>query len=115
NNPTTRMSTPASRIQSGMEYQTRPSGRPDANDSSATAAVRHERMALARLANGLSWRRGDAVTSVPCREPARSAQVTSVTDVGAYEGSWRRGLREALAIIESIGRSGWERPRSPRS
>ena len=30
--PTTRMSTPMSRIQSGMAYQTSPSGSPEAND-----------------------------------------------------------------------------------
>jgi hypothetical protein len=32
-----------------MEYQTRPRGSPDENDSSATEAVRQERMARHRL------------------------------------------------------------------
>ncbi len=41
------------RIQSGMAYQTRPSGRPDENDSSATAAVRHDRIARTSAANPL--------------------------------------------------------------
>jgi hypothetical protein len=41
------MSTPASRIQSGIEYQTNPRGRPDENDRSATASVRHDRIARA--------------------------------------------------------------------
>ena len=49
NSPTTRMSTPMSRIQSGMAIQTSPSGRPDENDSSATDAVRQEVNARARL------------------------------------------------------------------
>src|SRR4030095_17005134 len=48
--PTTRMSTPMSRIQSGMAIQTRPSGKPDANICSTTNAVRFERIATARLA-----------------------------------------------------------------
>src|SRR5690349_19154324 len=39
------MSTPMSRIQSGIAYQTRPSGRPDANDRTATESVRRERSA----------------------------------------------------------------------
>ena len=45
--PTTRMSTPMSRIQSGIEYQTGPSGRPDENDSGATETVRQDRRARA--------------------------------------------------------------------
>jgi hypothetical protein len=49
NNPTTRMSTPMSRIQSGMEYQTSPRGMPDENERSATEAVRQERRARQRL------------------------------------------------------------------
>jgi hypothetical protein len=40
-----RMSTPLERIQSGIAIQTSPSGSPEAKDSSATEAVRHERMA----------------------------------------------------------------------
>jgi hypothetical protein len=48
--PTTRMSTPMSRIQSGMATQTSPRGRPDANDWRTTAAVRLDRIASARLA-----------------------------------------------------------------
>src|SRR5687768_6227190 len=46
--PTTRMSTPMSRIQSGMAYHTRPSGRPDAKERSATDSVRVERRASSR-------------------------------------------------------------------
>src|SRR5687767_978182 len=42
------MSTPTSRIQSGIAYQTRPSGRPDANDRTDTASVRRERNASRR-------------------------------------------------------------------
>ena len=49
--PTTRMSTPMSRIQSGMAYQTSPSGSPDENDSSDTAMVRFDRRAWARTVN----------------------------------------------------------------
>ena len=45
------MSTPMSRIQSGIEDQTSPSGMPDENDSSATEAVRRDRSARARLAS----------------------------------------------------------------
>jgi hypothetical protein len=37
------------RIQSGMEYQTRPRGRPEENDRSATDAVRQDRRARQRL------------------------------------------------------------------
>src|ERR1700687_110919 len=48
--PTTRMSTPILRIQSGMAIHTSPSGSPDENDSSTTEAVRQERIAAARLA-----------------------------------------------------------------
>src|SRR4029450_10933359 len=44
------MSTPMSRIQSGIAYQTSPSGRPDANDCRTTNAVRFDRIARARLA-----------------------------------------------------------------
>src|SRR5438552_3580425 len=43
------MSMPTLRIQSGMAIHTSPSGRPDENDSSATAAVRQEPMAWRRL------------------------------------------------------------------
>ena len=38
--PTTRMSTPIERIQSGIAIQTSPSGSPDENDSATTAATR---------------------------------------------------------------------------
>src|SRR5688572_20586843 len=48
--PTTRMSTPMSRIQSGMAYQTRPSGRPEANERKETERVRLERSAMSREA-----------------------------------------------------------------
>src|SRR5262245_15130064 len=61
------MSTPVSRIQSGMAYQPRPSGSPDENDSSATEAVRHERMARTRLANAPSLGFEVVVTSSPYR------------------------------------------------
>src|SRR5688572_18058072 len=47
--PTMRMSTPMSRIQSGMAIHTSPSGMPDENDISVTDAVRQEVNALARL------------------------------------------------------------------
>jgi hypothetical protein len=43
------MSTPIERIQSGIEYHTRPSGSPDEKDSSTTDAVRQDRIARARL------------------------------------------------------------------
>src|SRR3990172_4446276 len=49
NSPTMRMSTPMERIQSGMAYQTSPRGSPEANERSATAAVRQELMARARF------------------------------------------------------------------
>src|SRR3990172_8050565 len=49
NSPTMRISTPMSRIQSGIAYQTSPRGRPDANERSATAAVRQELIARARF------------------------------------------------------------------
>jgi hypothetical protein len=42
NSPTTRMSTPLERIQSGIASHTRPSGNPDENESSETDAVRHD-------------------------------------------------------------------------
>jgi hypothetical protein len=38
-----------SRIQSGMEYQMRPSGRPDEKESNVTESVRHDRIARTRL------------------------------------------------------------------
>ena len=41
------------RIQSGIAYQTSPSGRPDENDSSATDAVRHDPIARTSAANPL--------------------------------------------------------------
>ena len=41
--PTIRMSTPMSRIQSGMAYQTSPSGRPEENESATTESTRRER------------------------------------------------------------------------
>jgi hypothetical protein len=40
--PTTRMSTPIERIQSGIASHTNPRGSPDENDWSATDAVRHD-------------------------------------------------------------------------
>jgi hypothetical protein len=43
------MSTPEARIQSGMEYQMRPRGSPEEKESRATDAVRHDRIAVARL------------------------------------------------------------------
>src|SRR5512137_1035818 len=49
NRPTSRMSTPIDRIQSGIAYQTKPSGMPDENESRTTDAVRHDRIARARL------------------------------------------------------------------
>jgi hypothetical protein len=42
------MSTPMSRIQSGMAYQTRPRGRPDANERTETERVRVERREVRR-------------------------------------------------------------------
>ena len=47
------MSTPMLRIQSGMAYQTRPKGRPEENDNSATDAVRHDRIAATSAPNPL--------------------------------------------------------------
>jgi hypothetical protein len=38
-----------SRIQSGIEYQTRPRGRPEEKESRTTDAVRHDRIARTRL------------------------------------------------------------------
>src|SRR5687767_5934265 len=49
--PTTLMSTPMLRSQSGMAIHTRPSGSPDEKESSETDAVRHERIASHRLRN----------------------------------------------------------------
>ena len=49
NRPTTRMSTPDLRIQSGMATQISPRGIPEANDISVTEAVRHEVKAWPRL------------------------------------------------------------------
>src|SRR5207249_4953266 len=71
--PTIRMSTPLSRIQSGMAYQTTPSGSPDENDSSDTAAVRHERIARTRFANAPPAPRDEDVTvsASPCRTSER--------------------------------------------
>src|SRR5579864_2633751 len=63
--PTTRMSTPILRIQSGMAIHTRPSGRPDENDSSTTDAVRHERIAAARLAMVPGGRAGGESPGAP--------------------------------------------------
>src|SRR5512139_1834833 len=64
-----RMSTSILRIQSGMAYQTSPSGMPDENERSATEAVRLDRSARARLASapaGFGW--AGAVTAAPaCR------------------------------------------------
>ena len=48
NRPTMRMSTPLSRIQSGMAIHTRPSGIPDEKDSNTTEAVRQLLMAIHR-------------------------------------------------------------------
>jgi hypothetical protein len=49
NSPTTRMSTPDLRIQSGIATQISPRGIPEANDISVTDAVRHEVKACPRL------------------------------------------------------------------
>src|SRR5688572_21636127 len=69
------MSTPTSRIQSGIAYQTRPSGRPDANDRTDTAIVRWERRAS---------RRGGPAT-VP----------------GRIDGVWSRGTSLALKALQT--------------
>src|SRR5829696_6116605 len=53
--PTTRISTPMSRIQSGMAIQTSPSGMPEENDISVTDAVRQEVNAFARLTQVLGF------------------------------------------------------------
>src|SRR4051812_623469 len=47
--PTTRMSMPIRRIQSGMAVKTRANGRPEENDSRVTEAVRQEVIARTRL------------------------------------------------------------------
>src|SRR5207245_10160449 len=54
--PTTRMSSPIARIQSGIAMVTSPSGRPEEKESSATEAVRQERMdaTMLRSAPGLA-------------------------------------------------------------
>jgi hypothetical protein len=54
--PTTRISTPILRIQSGMAMRTSPKGRPDENDRRETAAVRQEVIdrAIPRKGPGLS-------------------------------------------------------------
>src|SRR6188472_4097019 len=65
--PTARISTPIDRIQSGNAIQTRPSGSPDEKESSATDAVRQDRIALERLA--MAPRRfgsGEGGTASPC-------------------------------------------------
>src|SRR5436309_1413571 len=49
NRPTTRRSTPALRIQSGIAIQTSPRGRPDEKLRSTTEAVRHDFIASTRL------------------------------------------------------------------
>ena len=57
--PTIRMSTPMSRIQSGMAIQTRPSGSPEENESSVTESVRQERKAarmVRELVTAGAWR-----------------------------------------------------------
>jgi hypothetical protein len=53
--PTTRMSTPMSRIQSGMAIHTKPKGRPEEKDRRETEAVRQDLIAwmmLARVPRG---------------------------------------------------------------
>src|SRR5512139_314998 len=79
NSPTTRMSTPIERIQSGIEYQTRPSGSPEENDRSATEAVRQERIARARAtsAPGLSVVAGGDIASSVVR-PGQEAATASI-------------------------------------
>src|SRR6185369_11659673 len=47
--PTTRISMPIRRIQSGMAVRTRANGRPEENERSVTEAVRHEVIARPRL------------------------------------------------------------------
>src|SRR6478672_13242068 len=49
NSPTTRMSTPDLRIQSGIATQISPRGIPEANDINVTEAVRHDVNAWPRL------------------------------------------------------------------
>jgi hypothetical protein len=47
--PTTRISTPAFRSQSGIAIQTKPKGRPDEKESKTTDAVRQDRIASRML------------------------------------------------------------------
>ena len=62
------------RIQSGIAIQTRPSGRPDENDSSTTAAVRHERNAAARPSMPPSFPDPTARSLSRGRVPARESR-----------------------------------------
>jgi hypothetical protein len=57
--PTIRMSTPISRIQSGMASHTSPSGIPEAKDMRLTEAVRHDVNARAMLSQVPSFFCGD--------------------------------------------------------
>ncbi len=103
-NPTTRMSTPILRIQSGMAIHTRPSGSPDENDSRTTEAVRQERIASDRLASVPGGRGGGAVVETSGAADAPAAISSGVgragmdkevsrsgTSPGAYPDSCRRG------------------------
>ena len=109
------------RIQSGIAYQTRPSGRPEENDSSATDAVRHDCMArtsadipLGRLSAG---RVATAAHEV-AMAPEASAEAPSVAPVSeraqvdpgsptndeaspAPESPWTGGLRGR--VVTSAG------------
>src|SRR5262245_61398787 len=98
-NPTCRMSTPIECIQSGIAIVTRPSGRPEEKDSSATAAVRHDVIAVARLANVPGRRAGGDVIVVRGSgfRPAACAPIPAPYDAyqaaarGASRGPFRSG------------------------
>jgi hypothetical protein len=59
--PTTRMSTPMSRIQSGIANHTSPKGRPEEKERRETDPVRQDVIAWNRLSQVPSWRRGSLI------------------------------------------------------
>src|SRR5688572_7385389 len=118
--PTTRMSTPMSRIQSGMAYHTRPRGSPDANDWRATAAVRGERIAvhsdIAGDATGIggprqrkmshNWRMSE---KEPTYSEAEVAERLKALPGWYFEDAWIRrvyktdGWPTTLMLVNAIG------------
>src|SRR5438094_4883416 len=94
--PTTEMLTPLLAIQSGTAIMTRPNGRPEENERSDTAAVRHDVIAWLRLRKAPG--RWPPATLSARRDDAGTCSAASATHRNVYQPACRGATSRPLAL-----------------